>query len=157
MFGTSNNVNEGETGQGLLETCLARICRLVPDPMVVTVGRFPRHESRKRSVPLQKNEPCLINAYKPILHPSPAATLSWRRWLRDTTVLPPETAEEHKMFLSLSLSQSNADRYLAGYSDCIAKAETIHLPEIAACWRTIASQYKFLHEREMRLLNIGRA
>jgi hypothetical protein len=57
------------------------------------------------------------------------------------------------MFLSLSLSQSNAERYLAGYSGCIAKAETIHLPEIAACWRAIAGQYKFLHEREIRLLN----
>jgi hypothetical protein len=52
------------------------------------------------------------------------------------------------MFLSLSLSRSNADRYVAAYSTCIAKAETIRVPEIAAFWQAIANQYKFLYERK---------
>jgi hypothetical protein len=41
---------------------------------------------------------------------------------------------------------------LAGYSHCTAKSETIRVPEIAAFWQAIASQYKFLYERERRLL-----
>jgi hypothetical protein len=56
------------------------------------------------------------------------------------------------MFLSLSLSQSNVERYVAAHSFCIAKAETMCLPEIAAFWQAIANQYKFLYQWEIRLL-----
>ena len=56
------------------------------------------------------------------------------------------------MFLSLSLSQSNVERYVSAHCICAGKAQTIRVREIAAFWQELANQYKFLYERERRLL-----